>query len=234
MLFDYMKHQTKELTDKIKQHAFNMELMAGTLPMEKFLYYQQQDALYVVDFSRSLAIIATRLSENDAMNRFLEYALQGIQCEQQLHHSYLKKYLSQSQTRQSLICFAYTNYLLRMANMASVEEAIASILPCFWIYQEVALLASQQSIANNPYQPWIDLYTSEKFKQSVAWVIELTEKLAQNTSPLMHKKMTAAFSRAMQLEYLFWHSAYQQDTFSWPEEVSRNKFYSDNETSVLI
>ena len=37
-------------------------------------------------------------------------------------------------------CLAYTQYLDRqVAATASLEEAVAAVLPCFWIYREVGL-----------------------------------------------------------------------------------------------
>ena len=44
----------------INEHPFNQELANGSLSIEKFGYYIEQDTLYLRDFSRSLAVIASK------------------------------------------------------------------------------------------------------------------------------------------------------------------------------
>ena len=44
----------------IIDHPYNRELAAGTLPPETFHHYLKQDALYLLDFSRALAIVSAR------------------------------------------------------------------------------------------------------------------------------------------------------------------------------
>jgi thiaminase/transcriptional activator TenA len=111
---------------------------------------------------------------------------------------------------QSPACFMYTNYLLKTVALASVEEAVASLLPCFWVYQEVGknIAATQQP--NNPYQDWIELYAGEQFSISVNKAIHIANDLGNNASNHIKEKMIAAFIRSTELEWLFWDHAYHQ------------------------
>jgi thiaminase/transcriptional activator TenA len=45
-------------------------------------------------------------------------------------------------------------------------------------------------------------------------MIATTDEAAITASPSLRERMHAAFRRAMQLEWIFWDSAYRQE--SWP------------------
>ena len=51
---------TGRLREAIHALPFNTELAAGTLPRDRFQHYIVQDALYLGQFSRALAIAAAK------------------------------------------------------------------------------------------------------------------------------------------------------------------------------
>jgi thiaminase/transcriptional activator TenA len=201
---------------KIYALPFNQELALGTLALEKFIFYLSQDALYLTDFSKALALTATRLPHDHQTELFIQLALDAIKAERELHANILKKYASSMPkvSEPSPFCFMYTNYLLRMATTAEVEVAVASLSPCFWVYQQVGQKACAKKIAHNPYQAWIDLYSSTEFDHSVDSLIVILNELAENATLNTQKKMLSAFRRATQCEWQFWQGAYRQE--SWP------------------
>lgn len=219
MIFDHMVDSVKTIIEKIHFHHFNQELAQGTLPEDKFIFYLMQDALYLADFSRALALTAAKLQNNQHMQQFIGFAFEAVKAERDLHLGYINKYKSKNSKETSLIieqspsCFMYTNYILKMASIASVEEAVSSLLPCFFIYNEVGKKMASNNLANNPYYDWIALYSGESFEISVRSAINITNELALNASQLTHKKMITAFARSTQLEWLFWESAYCQETW---------------------
>ena len=224
MIFDRMVGSVKTIIEKIHFHHFNQELAQGTLPEDKFIFYLMQDALYLADFSRALALTAAKLPNNQHMQQFIEFALGAVQAERDLHFGYINKYQSRHSIEtsvtigQSPSCFMYTNYILKMASIASVEEAVSSLLPCFFIYNDVGKKMLLNHQGNNPYSDWIALYSGESFELSVRSAINTTNELALSASELTREKMIAAFARSTQLEWLFWESAYCQETWLVEEE----------------
>ncbi|MBA3662037.1 MAG: TenA family protein [Gammaproteobacteria bacterium] len=212
-MFEKMCSTVNSVMIKIFDQPFNRELAQGLLPQEKFIHYLQQDALYLADFSRALAITAARLTCNEQAHHFIQFSLSAIHSEQHLHRLYLKKNHAPLTVNmeQSPACFMYTNYLLKMASTAAVEEAVASLLPCFWVYREVGKKISQTKSSNNPYESWIELYSGEAFDTSVKLAIEVTNALSEGAPKKLKEKMLFAFLRSTQLEWLFWESAYQQE-----------------------
>jgi len=217
MIFTSMVREVSLIIEKIHVHPFNQELGQGTLPFDKFIFYLIQDGLYLADFSRALALTAARLPNNNHVQQFIQFSLGAIEAERLLHLNYLKDYQSKTgisaglMIEQSPSCFMYTNYILKMASLATVEEAASSLLPCFFIYNEVGKKMLSNYLPNNPYSDWIALYSSEAFEASVNDAISITNELALNVSESMQKKMIAAFIRSTQLEWLFWESAYSQE-----------------------
>ena len=215
-MFDELKTAVADILPKIYLHPFNQELALGTLPIEKFIFYLNQDALYLVDFAKALALTAARLPHDHQSELFMQFSMNALKAERDLHMNFLKKYSIAPHTshKQSPFCFMYSNYLLHMASMADVEVAVASLLPCFWIYQQVGQRAFTKKIAHNPYQMWIDLYSSLEFNHSVDLMIATLNDLALHASMQCKQKMLNAFRQATLCEWQFWQGAYLQQT--WP------------------
>jgi len=220
MIIEHMIEATEPMLTKIYQHPFNEELKAGSLSLQTFAFYLLQDAMYLADYSRALSLAAARLQDHPHVQQFIEFALGAIQAERDLHFGYIKHYQdariisSELMEEQSPACFMYTNYLLRMASVSSVEEAVASLLPCFYIYHVVGKQMVAGLYPNHPYADWIQLYAGEAFETSVQCAIQITNELGQETSDKTRKKMIDAFTKSTQLEWLFWDGAYRQAL--WP------------------
>jgi thiaminase (transcriptional activator TenA) len=215
MLFEEISSAVTDLMDKIHNLPFNKELAAGTLPQKKFIFYLMQDALYLNDFAKALALTAGKLPHGHQIELFMQFAMDTLKAERELHFTILKRFTDADYLKleQSPFCFMYTNYLLRMANIAAVEEAVASLLPCFWVYQQVGQKALLKISPRHPYQEWFDLYSSPEFNVSVDLAISLLNELGNLASSHLKKKMIAAFRRSTQLELQFWKGSYHQETW---------------------
>ena len=211
---------TKRLWDEIAgiyeaiiDHPFNRELAQGILPIEKFKFYIQQDALYLVDFSRALAIVGSKALVPGRILDFLEFAKDGLVVERALHEEYFRRFDVTPDVDQAPACFAYTNYLIATAAHRSLEEAAAALLPCFWIYREVGMHIVGRSVPDNPYQLWIDTYAGEEFAAAVKRAVEITEEVAAGTTAQGRQRMSQAFVLSSRLEWMFWDSAYRMETW---------------------
>ncbi len=123
---------SENIYNTILQLPFIKELADGTLPMEKFLHYIRQDNLYLDEYSRVLAHIASRLGNIDDVATFLEFASDGVAMEKSLHAIYAHE----GGVVKTPACLFYTS-LLKAQAYENVAVEAAAILPCFWIYQKV-------------------------------------------------------------------------------------------------
>ena len=204
----------------ILDHAFIRELADGSLARERFVFYMQQDALYLADFARALAIAGARLPKDDERQSFLDFAAGVGVVERALHETYFVEFGASADVDKAPGCFAYTQFILATAVLAPPAEAIAALLPCFWIYREVGSEIRQRAaggLATNPYARWIETYASEAFSERVDRAIAIVDSIASVATEAELQLMRRAFERAARLEWRFWDSAYQLET--WPPHV---------------
>lgn len=205
---------SKTAIDAIKKHPFNKELADGSLALDKFAYYIEQDSLYLQDFARALAIIASRLPL-EFVRDFLKFSDYTFIAEQEVVHNFFRKTFDFQKTGQlAPATLFYTSYLLQICNNQPVEVAVSSVLPCFWVYREVGLfIEKNHSIEKNPYIQWIKTYSGEEFGDAVQRAIHIFDDLASRTSEEIKKKMIEAFYNSTVLEWHFWNDAYYKKKF---------------------
>jgi thiaminase/transcriptional activator TenA len=197
----------------ITKHPFVAGLIDGSLAKDKFLFYINQDYLYLNDFSRVLAALATTARYHSDTEAFLAFASQAVAVERELHSSFLNQIFPTQSL--SPACELYTSYLYKQLNAGSHEIAAAAVLPCFWIYQAVGdFILAQKPSLQNPYRSWIDTYGGEEYAAEVTKAVDIVNRLADETTAAVRKKMTAAFVAASKMEWMFWDSAWRLET--WP------------------
>lgn len=106
---------------------------------------------------------------------------------------------------------AYTDYLMATASTASLEEGIAAVLPCFWIYREVGRALSLRAQANNPYISWIESYSSEALSEGTDQAIAILDEIAEGASEEGRIRMESAFNRSALFELRFFEGAKRLD-----------------------
>lgn len=206
------------LYEHILALPFNTELAAGTLREDRFRHYIIQDAHYLEGFARALALASAKADTADQIVQCAEAAQTAILVERALHADYFAKFgispADFAAARPTPVCDHYVSYLLRIAALEPFPVILAALLPCFWIYLEVGKNIHARAAQPNPYQAWIDTYAGQEFAASVQAVITTTDAVAARTSPETLAAMHAAFTRATQLEWMFWDSAHR--LASWP------------------
>ena len=204
--------------ETIRTMPFNAELAAGTLSEARFKHYITQDAHYLIGFGRALTLAAAKAPSPERLIQFAKSAEGAIVVERALHGSFFEKYGITAEafnaTPLSPACHHYVSYLLATAYAEPYEVLLGALLPCFWIYAEVGRNIHARAAAANPYQAWIDTYAGEQFHAAVRATIEAADEAAAGASPQLQDRMHQAFTRATQLEWMFWDSAYRLER--WP------------------
>ncbi len=191
--------------EAIKQLPFIREMADGTLDPATFRRYIEQDNLYITEYSRVLAHIASRLTDIDDMDAFLKFAGDGVMTEKALH----SMYVTEGTREMSPACLFYTSLLKAQAYEDVAIEA-AAVLPCFWIYLAVGkYVLSIAKMEGNPYADWIAAYSNEEFDAATERAIAICDKLAARSSEGVRRRMTEIYLRCSRLEWLFWQTAYE-------------------------
>lgn len=198
---------------------FITELTDGSLARAQFQAYITQDALYLGQFSRALALAAAKAPDATLVQQFAHSAVGAVTVEQALHETYLREFGVDPATvpmaEPSPDCFAYTSFLLATAHQEPWPVLVAALLPCFRIYWDVGCTISANAAPDNPYRAWIDTYANPDFGASVQRMMATVDRAAEESPPAVRDRMLVAYIRASQYEWLFWDGAYQQR--GWPE-----------------
>lgn len=191
----------------IVAHPFNQELMNGILETYRYDFYLEQDEIFVESEAKMEAIIASEISYKYQGN-FLVYAKSAYDYSQYLIQ------LNFTRTHElAPATLAYSNHLLANTVDQTVEVQVASILPCFWYYLELGKYFAQHKVDHNPYQAWIDSYSSQEYEEFVYGVIDIFNKLAESTTPEIRQEMLGVFDVSAKYELNFYNDIYDMRFF---------------------
>jgi thiaminase (transcriptional activator TenA) len=202
---------------EILAHPFLHGLTGGTLERDAFRHYVVQDSLYLVEYSRALAVTAARAPDPGAIQFFSRSAAEAIEVERSLHESFFRELgVSEQEAGEALPAptnLAYTSYLLATAHGGSFAEALGAVLPCFWIYREVGRALLERSSPDPLYRRWIETYGGEDYGAVVEQALELADRLGPRLSPDELTSVERHFVQTSRYEWLFWDMGYRRETW---------------------
>ena len=202
----------------ILAHPFVAGLTDGSLPREAFRFYAVQDALYLREFARGLSVAAARAPREEWIIMLNEHAAGALRVERTLHESFFKEFgLSPeavAATPLAPVNLAYTSYLLAVAYGAPFHEAIAALLPCYWIYWEVGKTLERAGSRDPLYARWIGTYASEEFGAVVRDVLACVDTLAATLREEDRETMRRHFVTTSRYEWMFWDMGWRRE--AWP------------------
>ena len=202
----------------ILRHPFVRGLTDGSLPRESFRFYAVQDALYLREFARALSLAAARAPEDDWIIMFNEHAAGALKVERALHETFFKEFGltpdAVAATPMAPTNLAYTSYLLAIAYGAPYHEAMAAVLPCYWIYWEVGRELESAGSPDPLYARWIATYASGEFGDVVRAVIDATDRIAERLSAAERHAMNRHFVTTSRYEWMFWEMGHRRE--AWP------------------
>ena len=189
------------------------ELADATLPEEIFAGYLMQDALYLIDYARTLAIAAAQAPTVEQMRFWIQSSRYCLEVEPMLHVAHVR---DPGGVSASPTTVAYTSYLLSLAAGGDYPVLAAGVLPCYWIYDDIGtrLRSVVGEVTGHPYGDWINLYGNPEFAASTKTVRGIVDELADRADPGTLTRRYAACYRASQYEWMFWDAAYRRE--GWP------------------
>src|SRR5437879_8702484 len=113
---------------------------------------------------------------------FSEHAAGAIKVERALHEGFFREFgLGAAEVAATPLAptnLAYTSYLLAVAYAAPFAEAVAALLPCYWIYWEVGKALERAGSPDPLYARWIGTYASAELGNLVGAVLDATNEIA--------------------------------------------------------
>ena len=198
-------------------HPFVVGLGNGSLPLAKFQFYMCQDYVFLIEYSRVLALATAKAPDLDTMGRFAQLLDATLNQEMALHRAFAAECgisaKTLAATQAAPTTQAYTNHLVRVAALENLAAIVSAVLPCQWGYSEIGQALARQGKPSAPafYGKWIDMYAAPEFAELSTWLRAVLDRLAATAD---EKQLTHIFHTSARYEYLFWEMAYHMQ--DWP------------------
>ena len=205
---------------KIFTHPFLTELAAGTLPLEKFRFYLQQDHAYLHGFCRFLGAAVAKAETLDQMRWLSDLLAAEFTIEVAMQRALAPRIglrpdaLARAEPVPTTT--AYTAYLLSVAATGSIREIVAAMAPCLLSYVAIGARLADQLISCpvEVYRDWCAAYTDDAARHLADDLTARVNALGAEASTEERGKMERHFRTASRFEYLFWEMAYTME--AWP------------------
>jgi thiaminase/transcriptional activator TenA len=215
-----IRAKAAEIWRRELEHPFVRGLGDGTLPVDRFRFYLEQDYLFLIEYCRVFALASAKARDLQSMNLFAGLLGDTLKVEMQLHRDYCQRLgiaLSALQNAHlAPVTDAYTRHLLTAAYAGTVTDIVASVLPCQLGYAEIAAALAREGRGggNSFYAEWIGTYTSPEFTEGAERLGALLDDLAEGMPARETAHLEALFLTSSRYEYLFWEMSWTRA--GWP------------------
>ncbi len=216
---DRLRQAVDSIWEAQHNHPFVKGVGDGTLDLQKFKFWIRQDYLFLIEYSRLLALAVARSPDLETMMRFAEFVLATLKTEMNLHRSYASEFgisvEELEKEKKAPTTQGYTDFLVRTAATGSFPELVAALLPCMWGFCEIGQRLAQSTSGGQPadarYRKWIEMYSSKEFADLTDWCKQLLDRLASDLPHPELERLEEAFLTSSRYEYLFWEMAYKHE-----------------------
>ena len=204
--------------ERVLDHPFLRGLGDGSLDRAPFRFFIIQDAIYLRDYARALALLGARAPDEPLLLLFTRHAIEALEVERALHDELFGAFgidpRSAVTSEPAPTCLAYTSYLLRVAHGGSFAEAVGAILPCYWMYGEVGRALLAGGSPHPLYQRWIEAYADPHYGEVVEEVLRAVDHLWPDLGAGERALVAAHVGQTSRYEWCFWDMAWRQER--WP------------------
>jgi thiaminase/transcriptional activator TenA len=199
-------------------HPFVRGIGDGTLDVQRFGTWLQQDYLFLIDYARFFAAAILRAPSLDAMTTFSRLLHEILGREMELHRSYCAEFgispLDLETATKLPTTQGYTDFLLRTATTNNYIELLGALLPCMWGYSEIASRIADRGLpADDRYRRWINVYADPEFGELAEWCRTLVDDACISISPDRIQRVESAFITSSRYELAFWDMAWKGETW---------------------
>lgn len=197
---------------EIAIHPFNVEMADGTLSKERFEYYIRQNIVYMKESSKVFSLIAKRANSSRMNQQFVYFSKRVLSYGCNLEKLFLKSPIACHLIKPSPACREYSKYIINTATFSSLEESIAAVLPCWWIYRELSQQMAKIANLSNPYLEWIKMNASQQVSEATDELITIVDEIAGQCTDRGFGLMGEVCERCSKFEWRFWDDSYRMNT----------------------
>ncbi|HEY0449378.1 hypothetical protein [Actinophytocola sp.] len=206
-----------------RHHPWIESMAAGTLPVEKFVSFQVNDAPYIVDLHRTLALGVAKAPAGSAWTKAATtvlddvWVLNEVAAKQELldELGYREK-LRIDPAVYTPAREGYANHLVRTALEGDIGDIASALLPCAMFTKVIGERFAGLRIQGPPaYQKWADIYVMRAVHRMAEAHANMMEDRATATDQAGRDRMKLLYLRSLQHQVDVFDSAWELDV-DWP------------------
>jgi len=217
---DVLRKKAADIWTRELEHPFVRGLGDGTLPVDRFRFYLEQDYFFLIEYCRVFALASAKAHDLATMELFAGLFGGTLKGEMELHRDYCKRLgidaTELEEVRPAPVTHAYTRHLLTAAYSGTITGIVAAVLPCQLGYVEIATALAREGRGggNSFYAEWISTYTSREFVEGAQQLVKLLDRLAEGLPTRETTHLESLFLTSSRYEYLFWEMSWTRAI--WP------------------
>ena len=212
-----MRERTRTTWDASKTHPFLQQLVADELPHASFLYYLHQDAWFLREEAKVMAIAASRAPDLATTAKLCELVTTVNSAEQGRHRSFAEQ-LGQPITDAGLApsptAYGYVSHIRSVALDGGLGPILAALLPCPWLYNDFGKHFADKTPQDPIYREWLAAYTSPLLDERVGFQCELLDRTVAQADSAERDRAAQAFEISIRYEHAFWDMALKRETWA--------------------
>lgn len=199
-------------------HPFLLQLVKDRLPHETFLFYLHQDAWFLREDAKVMAIAASRAPDL-ATAAHLSSLIAAVNAAEQGRHRVFAERLGETIDPDSLTpaptAYAYVSHLRSVALDGSLLAILSALLPCPWLYSDFGRQFADREPRDPVFRDWLEPYKDEALAGRVRDHCALVDRLAERADEADRRRAAWAFQISIRYEVAFWEMAMTKQR--WPE-----------------
>ena len=195
-------------------HPFVTGIGDGTLEPDKFRYYMVQDHKYLMQYAKVFALGLLKATDETDMRMYSNLITATLDTENAVHQAYLAELgVTRSmidETPMALNNKSYTDYMISQATKGGLPEIAVAVLACSWSYKVIGdYLETVPGYHDHPFfARWVDMYTSDGYRQANDAMIELVDRYCSGLSEEHLARLDEILLDCSYYEYQFWDMAW--------------------------
>ena len=218
-IFDRLKQTCSNEWKDYCHHEFVERVGDGSLPLESFRLYLEQDYVFLIHFSRAWALAAYKSSSLRDMQWASEILHSTLNFEMDLHVRFSKQFgVTQSELETAPEYqenLAYTRYVLDKGQSGDLLDLYVALMPCVVGYAEIGVrleLDYSSTLAQNPYREWVEMYAGEEYQALAIRSINNLERISvERGGNSRFEQLADTYRQATILETGFWQMCLESD-----------------------
>lgn len=205
-----LRTKNQRLWDQAVAHSFPRELLAGTLPLDKFQRYFLQDYVFLRHFVGLLALAVAKAPDFATARRLASFLVGVLEGEEGLFRRAFQAWgwPPERYERPTPLptARAMGDFMVRVAYDGSFADILTVLVTTESVYLD---WASRPAAKTQPqlYREWTLIHSNDEFRQFVQWL-----EATLDATPLTERDRTRVaelFETTLRYELAFWEMGYK-------------------------